>query len=193
MSSERGAGRPAGHSFFYFDLASPECWLVAERVLSVVPQPCEWVPVVAPDPLPAFRCAEESDIWRLEFARRAPQPVRWPPEVPFDSAFAMRAATFAAGAGKTVAFALAAFRQAFNGGKSLEDPHNVMISAAAVETHPRALLVGTETAGTKRRLAEATEVARERGVVEVPALWDSERGLLQGAAALDALTAAGSA
>ena len=68
---------------FYFDLASPECWLVAERVLQDVPQPCEWVPVLAGDPVPAFRCAEEEDIWRLELERRARtlglQEVRWPP------------------------------------------------------------------------------------------------------------------
>jgi 2-hydroxychromene-2-carboxylate isomerase len=159
LSSERGAGCPAGHSFFYFDLASPECWLVAERVLSVVPQPCEWVPVLAGDPLPAFRCAEESDIWRLEFERRAPQPVRWPPQVPFDSGFAMRAATFAAGAGKTVAFALAAFRQAYAGARDLSDPDNVCIAAAACEIHPRALLKGADLASVREKLAAATAQA----------------------------------
>jgi 2-hydroxychromene-2-carboxylate isomerase len=159
LSSERGAGRPAGHSFFYFDLASPECWLVAERVLAVVPQPCAWVPVLAEDPLPAFRCAEESDIWRLELARRAPQPVRWPPVVPFDSSFAMRAATFAAGAGKTVAFALAAFRQAYAGGRDLSDPENVLVAAAACEIHPRALLKGAALSSVAARLEQATAEA----------------------------------
>src|SRR5437763_5983578 len=131
---------------FYFDLASPECWLEGERLLVEGPHPCEWIPILAPDPMPAFRCAEESDIWRLELERRAPQPVRWPPEVPFDSAFAMRAATFAAGAGKTVAFALAAFRQAYCGGRDLGDPDNVLIAAAACEIHPRALLKGADLA-----------------------------------------------
>src|SRR3954469_10614370 len=159
MSSGRGAGRPAGHSFFYFDLASPECWLVAERVLQTVPQPCEWVPVRVEDPVPAFRCAEESDIWRLELERRAPQPVRWPPEVRFDSDFAMRAATFAAGTGKTVAFSLAAFRQAYAGGRDLSDPDNVCVAAAACEIHPRALLKGADLASVRTRLQEATAAA----------------------------------
>jgi len=148
---------------FYFDLASPECWLVAERVLSVVPQPCEWVPVLAVDPVPAFRCAEEEDIWRLEFERRADMPVRWPPHVPFDSTFAMRAATFAAGAGKTVPFALAAFRQAYAGGKDLSEADNVLVAAAACEIHPRALLKGAALDSVARRLAE-------HGRREVPAI-----------------------
>jgi 2-hydroxychromene-2-carboxylate isomerase len=85
--------------------------------------------------------------------------VRWPPEVPFDSAFAMRAATFAAGAGKTVAFALAAFRQAYAGGRDLSDPDNVCIAAAACEIHPRALLKGADLASVRERLAEATAAA----------------------------------
>lgn len=144
---------------FYFDLASPECWLVAERILHTLPQPCEWVPVVATDPVPAFRCAEESDIWRLEFERRARalglQAVRWPPEVPFDSSFAMRCAAYARGAGKTVAFALAAFRQAYCAGSDLSVPDNVLVAAAACELHPRALLKGAELRST----ADALEVA----------------------------------
>ena len=148
---------------FYFDLASPECWLVAERVMHEVPQPCEWVPVRSADPTPAFRCAEESDIWRLEFERRARaqglQDVRWPPEVPFDSDFAMRAATFARGAGKTVAFALAAFRQAYCAGRDLSEPDNVMIAAAACEIHPRALIKGAGLRSTRETLEQASAEA----------------------------------
>ena len=159
---------------FYFDLSSPEAWLAAERVLRVVPQPCEWIPVSMPFE-GGFRCAEESEIYRAEIERTAAarglQQVRWPEEFPFDSSFAQRAATFAKGGGKTVGFALAAFRQAFAGGRDLSDPHNVMIAAAAVEIHPRALLVGADTAGTRRRLDEATALARERGVLSVPAVW----------------------
>jgi 2-hydroxychromene-2-carboxylate isomerase len=159
---------------FYFDLGSPEAWLAAERVLHVVPQPCEWIPVSLPFD-PAWRCAEEGLAYREDLERRAaaldlPE-VRWPDPFPFDSDFAMRAATFAKGGGKVVGFALAAFRQAFNGGRPLAEPDNVLIAAAAVEMHPRALLVGAETEGTRRRLAEATALARERGVTDTPALW----------------------
>src|SRR4051794_20109265 len=158
------------HPRFYFDLASPECWLEGERLLVEGPHPCEWIPVRAADPMPAFRCAEESDIWRLEFERRAAaqgrQPVRWPPEVPFDSDFAMRAATYARAGGKTVAFALAAFRQAYCAGRDLSVPENVMIAAAACEIHPRALLKG---AGL-RSIAEKLERATAEAPPELPAV-----------------------
>ena len=136
---------------------------MAERILHTVPQPCEWVPVLAADPTPAFRCAEESDIWRLEVERRAAaldlQAVRWPPQVPFDSGFAMRAATYARGAGKTVAFALAAFRQAYCGGRDLGERDNVLVAAAACEIHPRALTKGAELRSTADALERATAEA----------------------------------
>ena len=89
---------------FYFDLSSPPAYLVAERVLHVLPRPAEWRPVLARelpggDPLGAFRCAEEADVFRAEMARRASElallPVRWPEPFPFDSALAMRVATYA--------------------------------------------------------------------------------------------------
>jgi 2-hydroxychromene-2-carboxylate isomerase len=169
-SSTASAVEPA----FYFDLSSPEAWLASERVLRVVPQPCEWVPVAIPFE-GGFRCAEEEEIFRSELARRADayglQPVRWPDPFPFDSSLAMRAATYTKLSGKTVGFAQAAFRQAFAGGRDLSRPEHVMIAAAAVEMHPRALLVGVETAGTRRRLEEATALARERGVRSTPAVW----------------------
>ena len=143
---------------------------MAERVLSEVPQPCEWIPVVAADPTPAFRCAEESDIWRLELERRAReqrlQPVVWPPSVPFDSAFAMRAATYAKSGGKTVAFALAAFRQAYCAGRDLSVPENVMIAAAACEIHPKALLKATGL----RSIADKLEAASAEAPAELPAV-----------------------
>jgi 2-hydroxychromene-2-carboxylate isomerase len=136
---------------------------------------------------PAFRCAEEALALREDVERRAAaqglQPVRWPDPFPFDSAFAQRAATFAKGSGKTVGFALAAFRQAFAGGRSLAERENVLIAAAAVEVHPRALLVGAESRGTARRLEEATAQARERGVQSTPALWTGTE-VLHGEAAL---------
>ena len=177
---------------FYFDLSSPECWLAAERVLRVVPPPCEWVPVAMPFE-PAFRCAEEEKAFREDIERvaraRDLQEVRWPEVFPFDSSFAMRAATYAKGGGKTVGFAQAAFRQAFAGGRDLSDQQSVMIAAAAVEIHPRALLVGADTAGTQRRLEEATAAARAAGVESVPAVRVGTT-VFHGDAALEAAGAA---
>jgi len=164
---------------FYVDVGVPEVYLAAERILTLMPVPCEWVPVLAGE-LPAgnwgaWRCADEREIELAEFERvafaRGLQPVRWPSELPFDSELAMRAATYAKGAGKTVAFVLAALRQAYAGGRDLSEPDSVAIAAAACEIHPRALLTGVETRAVASSLAKATAVARERGVRSVPAVW----------------------
>ena len=168
-----GAAAPEAERAFYFDLSSPWAWIAAERVMQVVEQPCEWIPVSMPF-APAFRCAEEEasfreDVERAALAQGLPA-VRWPHEFPFDAGFAQRAATFAKGGGKTVGYALAAFRQAFNGGRVL-DSDTALIAGAAVELHPRALLIGADSKATTRRLEEATALARERGVTETPALW----------------------
>jgi 2-hydroxychromene-2-carboxylate isomerase len=145
-----------------------------------MPVPCEWVPVAIPFD-GGFRCAEESGIFRMEIERlaaeRGLQAVKWPDPFPFDSRLAQLAATYAKAGGKTVAFCLAAFRQAFAGGRSLEVEENVMIAAAATEIHPRALLKALETRSIAQRLDEATALARERGVVSTPAFFDGERVL----------------
>ncbi len=159
---------------FYLDLSSPEAWLSAERILPLMPVPVEWVPVRMPFE-GGFRCAEEEEIFRAEIERRAPQPVRWPPDLPFDSGLAQLAATYAKAGGKTVAFCLAAFRQAYAGGRSLAVQENVLIAAAACEIHPRALLKALETRSIAQRLDEATERARERGVASTPAFFDGAR------------------
>ena len=83
---------------------------------------------------------------------------------------AMRVATFAKQTGRTVSFALAAFRQAFAAGRDLSDPDNVLIAAAACELHPRALLKAVQTEAVKGALREATDRAGDLGVIGVPSL-----------------------
>jgi 2-hydroxychromene-2-carboxylate isomerase len=166
---------------FYFDLASPLAYLASERVLHVLgggaPVNVEWRPVRARE-LPAaetfetFRCEQEEEAFRADVDRRAReldlQPVRWPQPFPFDSSLAMRVATYAASIGRAVPFAQAAFRQAFAGGHSLEDPDFVLIAAAACEMHPAAVLRGAELGSVRARLADTTAKAREAGVTDVP-------------------------
>jgi 2-hydroxychromene-2-carboxylate isomerase len=172
---------------FYFDLASPLAYLAAERVLQVLPGPAEWRPVLARelpggDPLGAFRCAQEADVLRTEVARRARElqllPLRWPHPFPFDSALAMRVATYAKSIGRAVAFAQAAFRQAFAAGRSLAEADNVLIAAAACEMHPGAVLAASELRTVTRALARCTAGAAEAGVLEVPAVTVGERVFL---------------
>ncbi len=180
----RGEHEPQ-HPCLYFDLASAEAYLTAERILGLMPVAVEWVPVRARDLAHAvapegLRCAEEEAIWREELERtareRALQPVRWPAEVPFDSETVLRAATFAKSIGKGVAFTQAAFRQAYAGGGDLTSPDTVVIAAAACEMHPRAVLAALEQRSVAAALDRATAQARQRSVLSVPAIWTPPQG-----------------
>jgi 2-hydroxychromene-2-carboxylate isomerase len=97
-------------------------------------------------------------------------PIRWPEPWPPNSLAAMRAAAYAKELGKTVAFSLAAFRQAFGAGRDLSDPENVAIAGAAAEIHPRALLQAIGRAAIKERLRAATDRAGDLGVTGVPSV-----------------------
>jgi 2-hydroxychromene-2-carboxylate isomerase len=164
---------------FYFDLASPLAYFAAERVLQAMPVACEWQPVLARE-LPraesfeGFRCREDEDIFRLNVERQAGalglQALRWPEPFPFDSEIAMRAAIYAKSIGRAVAFAQAAFRQAFAGGRSLAEPDNILIAAAACEMHPSAVLKAIERESVAEQLAVATAQAAREGVTDVPAV-----------------------
>ena len=155
---------------FYFDLASPDAYLAAERVLGELPGPAAWTPVLARGcrvggarrTLPRGRrrrpTASGSPSGRAELGL---QELRWPDPFPFDSTLAMRVATYARQIGRVVAFAQAAFRQAFAGGRSLADEDSVLIAAAACEMHPAAVLRGASTRSVIAELESAT--ARRAG------------------------------
>jgi 2-hydroxychromene-2-carboxylate isomerase len=193
MAGSSTANPPA----FFFDLGSPAAYVAAERALQVLPG-VEWVPVLARE-LPgaesfeAFRCAEERDIALAEIEHAAAthglQALRWPDPFPFDSLLAMRVATYAKQIGRTVAFALAAFRQAYAGGRSLAEPDNVVIAAAACEMHPAAVLKAADLRGVRNALAAATARAMALGVRDVPAVWTGER-VFHGQAELERAAAA---
>jgi 2-hydroxychromene-2-carboxylate isomerase len=116
----------------------------------------------------------EREAGIAEVERRAASyglaPIRWPEPFPGNTLAAMRAATYAKQAGRTVAFTLAAFRQAFAAGRDLSEPENVLIAAAACELHPNAVLKAIETDSVKSLLREATEAAGDLGVHGVPSL-----------------------
>jgi 2-hydroxychromene-2-carboxylate isomerase len=128
---------------FFYDLGSPESYLAAEQVMSALPAVPEWEPVLGakllPEGLPALDAAGRRAI-EQRAAQLGLQPLRWPPQLPPDTAQAMRAAAYAKRIGRAVAFSLAAFRQAFAGGRDLGDENTVLIAAAACEMHPAALL-----------------------------------------------------
>jgi 2-hydroxychromene-2-carboxylate isomerase len=191
---------------FYFDLCSAQSYLAAERILQLLPGPAEWQPVLARD-LPGAQSRElldpaDEEPFRVGIARRAQeqglQLLRWPAPFPFDSAPAMRVATYAKSIGRTVPFAQAAFRQAFAGGRNLEVADNVLIAAAACEMHPAAVLRGGDLRSVSRELSAQTERAAQAGVTQVPAVsvgetvFLGEHAVEQAAAHMGIASAAGS-
>ena len=169
----------AEQPFFYFDLGSPYAWLAAERIQQVLPVTAVWQPILLGGIWKqtggrSWATTDKRDEGMREIEERAGNygllPVRWPEGWPNNTLRAMRAATFAQQAGRTVAFALAAFRQAFAGGKDLGDVDNILIAAAACELHPKAVLKGMEMQSTKDRLRAATQEAYDRGVRGVPSV-----------------------
>jgi 2-hydroxychromene-2-carboxylate isomerase len=162
LSSARSPEQPV----FYYDLANPECYLVAERVMSELPLVPEWEPVLAE------RAITEPDRECLErkAAEAGLQPIRWPAEWPPDSREAMLAATYAKRIGRAVAFSLAAFRQAFAGGRDLGHRDTVLIAGAACEIHPSALLKALRMESVATGLAAAGTRARSAGVGSLPAI-----------------------
>ena len=197
MTGKVSSTLPRAADGFYFDLASPLAYLAAERVLQVFPGPIEWQPVLARElggveDFDAARPRAEEEIQRDEIARRARelglQPLRWPDPFPFDSSLAMRVATYAKSIGRAVPFAQAAFRQAFAGGHSLEDPDVVLIAAAACEMHPTAVLRGAGLRSVTLQLTACTSHAGKSQINEIPAfvvhgeLFAGERALEHAAA-----------
>jgi 2-hydroxychromene-2-carboxylate isomerase len=168
---------------FYYDLGSPQCYVVAETIFSTLPVVPEWEPVLGSQVAGAEPAVDRAGIERLAHERDL-QPVRWPPQWPPDSGTAMLAATYAKRIGRAVAFSLAAFRQAFAGGRDLGDDDTVLIAGAACEMHPTALRKGIGLASTERALEAAGARALAAGVNQLPAIQVGER-IFAGAAGLN--------
>jgi 2-hydroxychromene-2-carboxylate isomerase len=185
---------------FYYDLSSPECYLAAERVGAVLPVAPEWEPVRGSWAPPASRnrrpvcgaaCGARGELERLA-RERGLQPVRWPIRWPPRAEPALRAATYAKSIGRVTAFSLAAFRQAFAGGRDLGEVDTVVIAAAACEMHPSAVVKALELRSVVRSLEQATARAVSAGVGRLPAVtvgelvFEGDAGLEQAAAELTA-------
>ncbi len=188
--TDRVPGDDHAAPVFHFDLGSPEAYLAAERILQVMPVATPWVPVLARD----LGAAVETPTDRTDLAARAAraglQPLRWPEPFPFDSELAMQAATYARAIGRVVAFSLAAYRQAFAGGRALSGEDAVVIAGAACEMHPKALLAGCATRGTREALARETALAAACGVRTVPAVRLPDGRVFEGPDCLERAAAA---
>jgi 2-hydroxychromene-2-carboxylate isomerase len=171
---------------FYYDLGSPACYLLAERVMSELPVVPEWEPVLGAD-----LGVREPEPDRTAIERAAAdvgiQPLRWPHRWPPDARTAMLAATYAKHIGRAVAFSLACFRQEFAGGRELGDDSTVLIAAAACEMHPAAVLKGIGLRSVTEGLKRAGDRACAAGVRALPAIQVSDHtfySLEEAAAAL---------
>ncbi len=152
---------------FYYDLGSPQCYLVAETIMTALPVVPEWEPVLAAE---LDRATLDRELIERLAGERGLQPLRWPRTWPPDSERAMLAATYAKRIGRAVAFSLAAYRQAFAGGRDLGHEDTILIAGAACEIHPTALRKGIELAGTATALRAATRRARQAGATGLPAI-----------------------
>ena len=164
---------------FYYDLGSPYSYLSAERLQALLPVVPAWQPILLGGIWQqsggmSWGVTEDREVGQAEVERRAEQyglmPVRWPDGWPNNTLKAMRVATFAQSIGRAVAFSLAAFRQAFAGGRDLSEVDNILIAAAACELHPNAILKALETQSVKDQLRAATAEAYARGVRGVPTI-----------------------
>jgi 2-hydroxychromene-2-carboxylate isomerase len=178
----------AGQPTFYYDLGDPWSYLVAERILSELPELAEWQPIHGPQlgwTVPEL----DADALGAAVSRHGLQPLRLPRRWPPDSRLAMLAATFAKSGGRTVGFSLAAFRQAFAGGRDLGEEATVLIAAAAAEMHPRSVLAAVGMRSVAASLRRAGERALEAGVRSLPAI-DVGDEVFAGPDALERATAA---
>jgi 2-hydroxychromene-2-carboxylate isomerase len=136
-----GARRPPGtpSAAFHFDLACPFTYLALERVDRQLPG-VRWRPSYAEVLYRGNPWADDEAgaAARVAAERRADElhlPLSWPARHPRTARGAMRAALYAADAGRGGPFALAAARLAFCGGFDLNDPE-VLAEAAAASALP---------------------------------------------------------
>jgi 2-hydroxychromene-2-carboxylate isomerase len=164
---------------FYFDVGSPYAYLAAERIARVLPEPVRWQPVLLGG---LFKLTERSS-WALgdyrrrqngmaEIERRARSyglpPMRWPDPWPSDYLAAMRATTYAFGAGRGREFAVSAFRSAFQRGSDLSIVAHVLDAARDATLGRDEVQAAIQDPEIKHSLRAATDAAFELGVFGVP-------------------------
>jgi 2-hydroxychromene-2-carboxylate isomerase len=184
--------RPRGDSraTFFYDVACPFSYLVAERVERVLGE-VEWVPA------PAVGLDGGARWVRIEAAREVAErqaravrlPLVWPDNFPANTRHALRAAAYAAEQGAGPSFALAATRLAFCGGFDLEDPEILSVAASAAGVPTDACLTAARDSSRDVALWATARGLRARGLRRLPAVrlgrrWLEGEHLLESAALL---------
>lgn len=154
---------------FFYELGDPDCYLAAEQITPALGTVSEWEPVQA-GALGILSPERDPAAIEQRVAELGLQPLRWPAGWPPDTGRASLAATFAKRTGRGVSFSLAAFRQAFAGGRDLSEDDTILIAAAACEMHPASVLKGIELRSVREALDRANERASAAGVSALPAI-----------------------
>lgn len=186
-SRPRGGAGPA----FFYDLACPFSYLVAERVERVMGE-VEWIPAPAVG-------LDGGALWtRFEAmrglaereARAVRLPLVWPDQFPANTRHALRAASYAAENGAGASFALAAMRLAFCGGFDLEDSEILGEASAAAGLSVDACLSAARDSTRDLPLWATARGLHKRGVRRLPALRLGRRWL-EGERVLDSVALLG--
>lgn len=192
---DRAAVPPASSSerpAFFFDLACPFSYLVAERVERMLGE-VDWVPV-SRSALPGASSLQAPKLRGLAERRAAELrlPLVWPECSAAGMPSALRAAAYAADVGAGPFFALAASRLAFCGGFDLEDPEILAEAAAAAGIPLEECLAAAGDASWDDDLGAVAYGLSSRGITELPAIridgriLQGERGLAEASALLSA-------
>jgi 2-hydroxychromene-2-carboxylate isomerase len=191
--ADRSRPRGGVGAAFFYDVACPFSYLVAERVERRLGE-VEWVPAPAVGldggarwiRFDATRALAERD------ALAARLPLVWPDRFPANTRHALRAASYAGETGAGASFALAASRLAFCGGFDLEDPEILAVAAASAGISIEGCLLAAREPERDRTLWATARGLHGRGVRTLPALRlgrrfiEGERILSEGAALLGA-------
>lgn len=166
--------RPNAPVSFFFDLASPFTYFVAERLDRRF---CDarWRPVPGAAVDAALAPADGAGRTAIMRAaeRRAAElqmPLVWPDRFPVSATPAMRATTHAVACGRGPAFAIAIGRLAFCGGFDMADPQVLADAAAAAGLDVDATLAAAADERRDRQLASAGRALRAAGCSGLPAI-----------------------
>jgi 2-hydroxychromene-2-carboxylate isomerase len=154
----------------FFDLASPDTYLVAERLERCLGD-ARWQAAVIGSGIMGVGSELAPTIAAAE--RRAHElhmPLVWPERFPTPVPTAMRVATHAAEHGCGAAFAIAAGRLAFCGGFDIEDPHILAEAAAAAGVELADALAAARDPRRDHLIATAGRELRLDGGAVLPAL-----------------------
>jgi 2-hydroxychromene-2-carboxylate isomerase len=189
--ADRSRPRGSSRAAFFYDLACPFSYLVAERVERVLGE-VDWfpAPAVGLDGGALWMRFDATRALAEREARAARLPLVWPESFPANTRHALRAAAYAAENGRGASFALAATRLAFCGGFDLEDPEILCVAAGAAGVSLEGVLMAARDPSRDEPLWATARGLRTRGVRRLPAVRVGRRWF-QGERLLDAVALAG--